>query len=74
MREKPKLYILIIHGVMAAISLFALAVEIYTGSLLQWSALNVLKMITFIGWPVIFFLDLRTYLSPDNKQKNDKQP
>ena len=74
MREKPKLYVVIMHGIMTAISLFALAVEIYTGSLLQWSALNVLKMITFIGWPVIFFLDLRTYLSPDNKQKNDKQP
>ena len=74
MREKPKLFVVIIHGIMTVISLFALAVEIYTGSLLQRSALNVLKIITFVGWPVIFFLDLRAYLSPKNERKNDKQP
>ena len=74
MREKPKLYVVIIHGVMAAIGLFALALGIYKGDFLQWSALKILQIITFVGWPVIFFLDLRTYLSPDNKQKSVKQP
>ena len=72
--QKPKRYIVIMHGIMAVLGLSALGLEVFRGDLLSLSALKVLQIFTFVGWPVVFCLDLRAYLKDRNEQKDDAQP
>ncbi len=68
MREKPKRYVVILHGVMAVLGLTALVLGIRNGDFLKWSAKNVLQIFTFGAWPVIFAADLKEYLAGKRKQ------
>ena len=68
MREKPKRYVVILHGIMAVLGLTALVLGIRNGDFLKWSAKSVLQIFTFGAWPVIFAADLKEYLAGKRKQ------
>ena len=68
MREKPKRYAVILHGIMAVLGLTALVLGIRNGDFSKWSAKSVLQIFIFGAWPVIFAADLKEYLAGKRKQ------